>query len=126
MKNKLALALLLAVSTTPVLGQGDSVSGTWKVSGDVMGNPVESVCTFKQEGKALSGSCKSPERDKPTDIKGEVSEKKVSWKFDTEYNGETLIVTFSGTLDAGQISGNIDIQPISVNGTFTAKKGDAK
>ena len=53
-------------------------------------------------------------------------EKKVSWKFDTEYNGETLVVTFSGTLEAGQISGNIDIQPMSVNGTFTAKKGDSK
>ena len=130
MKALKTLALVLALSTLSAFAQGssNSVSGTWKVSGDVGGNPVDQVCTFTQEGKKLTGSCKSAAADKPTEITGEADDKKVSWQFNTEYNGEKLTVAFTGTLDASgsQLKGGIDVQPMAVSGTFSAQKQEAK
>ena len=119
------LAFVLAASTLVVLGQVNSVAGTWKVSGDVVGNPLEQVCTFAVDGKKLTGSCKSGE-DKPAEVTGEVNDKKVSWKYNGEYNGEKLTISFDGMLDGADLKGTIDVQPFSVGGTFTAKKDAAK
>ncbi|HYE73647.1 MAG TPA: hypothetical protein VEF04_09960 [Blastocatellia bacterium] len=126
MKTIKKLALVLAFSTLPVLGQNNSVSGTWKVSGDVMGYPIEQVCTFTQDGKKLTGSCKSAEASKPVEATGEVDDKKVTFKYNSEYNGEQLTITYTGTLDGSQLKGTIDVQPMSVSGAFTASKEEPK
>jgi len=127
MKTLKNLALVLAFSTLPALGQSNSLSGAWKVSGDVMGNPVEQVCNFTQDGNKLTGSCKSAEASKPTEITGEVNEKKVTWRVNSEYNGEALTIIFAGTLDAAsQLQGTINVQPFGVDGTFSAKKEEPK
>ena len=127
--NTAALVLaLLTISAFAQAGGGGSVSGTWKVSGDVAGNPVNQVCTFTQDGKKLTGSCKSAGADKPVEITGEVAEKKAAWQYNTDYEGQKLTVVHTGTLDASgsQIKGDIDVQPVSVSGTFTAEKQEAK
>jgi hypothetical protein len=123
----MALASVLAFSAVTALADGASVSGAWKVTGDVMGYPVEQVCTFAQDGKKLTGSCKEAGKDKAADITGEVEDKKVTWSFKTDYNGQEITVTFKGTLgDDAQLKGDIDVQPFNVAGTFSAKKEEAK
>lgn len=123
----MALASVLAFSAVTVLGDGASVSGAWKVTGDVMGYPVEQVCTFAQDGKKLTGSCKEGGKDKAAEITGEVEDKKVTWSFKTDYNGQEITVTFKGTLgDDAQLKGDIEVQPFNVAGTFSARKEEAK
>lgn len=135
--NMAALVIALSVITAFAQTGGgggsssnstNSVSGTWKVTGDVMGNPVNSVCTFAQDDKKLTGSCKLAQADKPVEIKGEVNEKKVVFQHNTDYEGQTLTIVYTGTLDAAgsQLKGDIDVQPMSVAGTFTAQKQEAK
>jgi hypothetical protein len=127
-KRLLTLAFVLACSAA-ALGQATpaSVAGVWKVTGDVSGVAVDQVCTFAQDGKKLTGSCKSAGEEKPVDISGEVDDKKVTWSFKTTYNGEAIDVTFKGTLDdPAQFKGDIDVQPFGVAGTFSAKKEEAK
>jgi type 1 fimbria pilin len=127
MKSLKAAALLLALLAAPAVAQGDSVSGTWKVTGDVVGNAVDVVCTFTQDGKKLTGTCKPAGAEKASDAAGEVSEKKVTWKFDTQYEGQPITLTFTGTLgDNSQLKGDIDVQPYNVSGTFEAKKEEPK
>ena len=130
-KRLLTLAFVLAFSAAPAPGQGApapaSVAGPWKVTGDIMGYPVDQVCTFAQDGKKLTGSCKNAGESKANDINGEVEEKKVTWSLKTEYNGQEITVTFKGTLDdPSQFKGDIDVQPLNVAGTFSAKKEEAK
>ena len=103
------------------------VSGNWKVTGDVVGNPVELTCTFAQDGKKLTGSCKQAGSDKSNEIKGDVDGKKVTWTFDSSYEGRTITLTFSGALDdSSKLKGGIDVQPYGVSGEFTAAKEEAK
>ena len=126
MKTLVTLTLVLAFSALTVMAADNPVSGTWKVNGDIAGNAVDQVCTMKQDGKKLTGSCKSP--DATTEITGEVNDTKVTWQFPLDYNGQKLTLIFTGTLDAAssQIKGTIDVQPIGVSGDFTAKKEEAK
>ena len=130
-KRLLTLAFVLAVAAVAAPAQDTpapaSVAGAWKVTGDIMGYPVDTLCTFAQDGKKLTGSCKSAGESKANDITGEVDEKKVTWSLKTEYNGQEITVTFKGALaDASQFKGDIDVQPLNVAGTFEAKKEEAK
>ncbi len=127
MRTLRTLALVLAFSASSALGQSNSISVDWKVSGDIMGNPVDQVCAFTQEGKKLTGSCKSKSANKPGEITGEVNEKQVTWKFDSQYNGEALTLIFTGALDAAsQLQGTIYVRPYGVEGSFSAKKEEPK
>lgn len=132
-KIVITLALMLACSAVPAAGQGApapapaSVSGVWKVTGDISGYPVDQLCTFVQDGKKLTGSCKSSDDKANVEINGEVDDKKVTWSLKTEYNGEPITVNFKGTLDdATHLKGDIDVQPLGAPGTFSAQKEEPK
>lgn len=127
MKALKIIALVLMLSAAPVLAQSDTVAGTWKVNGDVMGHPVDAVCTFTQDGKKLAGSCMPAGAEKASEATGEMDGKKVTWKFDSDYQGQKITISFTGALDASaQIKGDIDVQPFGVGGTFSAAKDEAK
>ena len=81
-----------------------------------------------QDGKKITGVCVLGNSAQRFEITGEVVEKKVNWKFSSEHSGQALTTTFSGKLDeAGtKLSGDIDVQPISMSGNFVAKKVEAK
>ena len=114
----LALAL---VATGTLQAPPSSVGGTWTVSANISGNASEQSCTFTQKDADLTGSCKS-DRGSVT-IAGKVEAKTVSWQFDTPYEGQTLTVYYSGTLESPEkISGSVNVQPMNVGGEFTATK----
>lgn len=121
--GQLTLAAFLFVSAT---AEGTSLSGKWKIDGDVVGNPIQGVCTMNQDGAKISGSCLLG--DRKVDITGEVTEKKVVWKFDSDYNGQPLVTTFSGTINetGSKLSGGIEVAPFNVSGEFTATREEAK
>src|SRR5215204_532363 len=99
--NLIALALL----------QGTPVTGTWQIKGDVMGAPLTSVCTLKQEGTALTGSC-SNDGGAAADVKGEVKDGKVTFSHGGDYEGQALTVVYSGTLvSPTELKGTITVNP---------------
>jgi hypothetical protein len=65
--KRLAISLLLCA--LPAFAADNSVSGTWKVEGSVAGYEVHRVCTFKQDGQALSGPCQQADQ-KPIPFTG--------------------------------------------------------
>ena len=102
------------------------VPGAWTITGDVQGYPINESCTFKQDNDKILGPCKNAE-GKSFDTKVTVDEKKVTFVHGGEYQGEALTLTFTGSWnDKGELSGDIDVQPMNVSGTFTAKKAEAK
>ena len=113
----LPLALLAALHAAPA---DDSLSGTWQVTGDVMGNPIDQRCTFKQTGATLGGSCVGGTGEK-LEVTGEVKDGKVVFRYKTDYQGQPLTIVYTATTaSAKQLRGTVDVQPMSVSGTFTA------
>jgi len=115
----LSIVLAIALQAAP----SDSMSGTWHVTGDIAGNPLDELCTLTQADTLLTGSCKAA---KPADAKvwavsGVVKGGKVSFSHGGEYEGSPLTIAYVSTLaSATQISGSVDVPEFSVSGTFTA------
>jgi hypothetical protein len=72
-----------------------------------------------QTDDKLTGTCKSA--DKEVQITGGLEGKKVTWKYESDYNGSPLTLTYTATLDDSEkISGSVEVQPFGVTGDFTA------
>jgi hypothetical protein len=111
---------LLIFSTTALWAQ-PTVPGAWTISGDVQGYPINETCTFTQAKEKITGSCITDGKTYDTTVT--VTDKKVVFVHAGEYEGQTLTLTFTGTYnDKGELSGDIDVQPLNYDGTFTAKK----
>lgn len=116
------LALLSALHGAPA---ADSLSGTWQITGDVMGNAVDETCTLTQAGAALRGSCVGATGEK-VELTGEVKDGKVVFRHGSDYQGQALTVVYTATsVSARQLKGTIDVQPMGVSGTFTAAPAPA-
>jgi hypothetical protein len=120
MKRFVAITLLLLAITA--LAADNSVSGTWRVEGNVAGYEVHRVCILKQDGKVLSGSCQEADQQ-PIPFTGNIKDKTVTWQYDAEFNGSALTATYTGDWDGDSaITGAIDVQPMNAAGTFTATR----
>jgi len=118
MRNIL-LAAVLVTTAVPFLNAQTGVSGKWKVHNSIAGNESDQECTLTQTDKELAGSCKGENGD--LKVTGSVEGNKVSWKYDSEYNGTPLTLTYSGTLDdSGDMKGEVNVDPFGVTGEFTA------
>lgn len=121
MKSLLAAVLLSA----GLLSFSGELTGDWKITGEVQGTPVDDACTLVQTDAKLSGSCILG--GKQYETTGSVDGKKVIFKHGGEYNGDPLTLTYSGALaDDGRITGSIMVDPMNVDGSFSAKKAVAK
>jgi hypothetical protein len=121
---KRILSLLIVSTTTALLAQ-PTVPGSWTISGDVQGYPINETCTFTQAKDKISGSCVTDGKTYDTTVT--VTDTKVVFSHGGEYEGQALTLTYSGTYnDKGELSGDIDVQPLGYAGTFTAKKTEAK
>ncbi len=115
-----SLTLALACAASPVLAADPvSVTGDWQVHVSIVGNESDTKCSFVQKGADLAGTCTNAEGNK-LDVTGKVEGTKVSWSFKTEYNGTPLTVAHEGTLEAGKITGTVNVPEFSVSGEFTA------
>ena len=119
MKQRSALLVLLLANFAFA---ADSVSGNWKIDGDVVGNPVKESCTLKLDADKVTGSCKGM-GDKDWEVTGTVDGQKVTFQHGGEYNGDALTMIYKGTIDdSGVLKGTIDVKPFDVAGDFTATK----
>jgi hypothetical protein len=118
MKNLFVSSVLLFASSAFAAG-APSLTGQWSVHNNIAGNESDQDCKFVQTDDKLTGSCKSA--DKEVQITGSLDGKKVTWTYESEYNGSPLTLTYTATLDdSGKISGSVDVQPFGVTGEFTA------
>jgi len=118
MKKIVISALLASVFAFAQAQDNPSITGTWKLHASVAGNESDSVCAFTQKDSDLTGTCDGGMG--PVKITGKIDGKKITWSFSTEMNGSTLTVKYDGTLDAGKITGTLNVDPYSVTGDFTA------
>jgi hypothetical protein len=111
---------LFLFASLPALA--DDVSGVWKVNGQIADHIITPTCTLKQADKEISGNCKV-DADHTLDVKGNVNDKQVTWKYDQEYEGTVYTLTYAGTLDSDtSMKGTVTADPSDSSGDFTAKK----
>ena len=116
--NRLFFASLFAFAA--VLSADDApLTGKWQVHTSIADHENEQVCSFKQTGNDLSGTCSSDHG--ALKVTGKVEDKNVSWMYKSEYEGTPLTVNFDGTLNAdNKIAGTVTVPEFSVDGDFTA------
>lgn len=119
MKKILAASLFVLASSAFAAG-ASSLTGQWTVHNSIAGNESDHNCTLVQTDNKITGTCKSAEgKDLP--VTGNVDGNKVTWQYDSEYNGSPLTLVYTATLDdSGKITGNVEVQPFNVTGDFTA------
>ena len=106
------IAVAAAVLVSGSALAATDVAGAWKISGDVVGNAVDTVCTLTATTAACNVDGK-PGAASPLKVDG----KSVSWDWDA---GQATL-TFKGTLDTPKtMKGDIEVQ--GVTGSFTAAK----
>ena len=114
------MLLTLSLLTVLNVAAADSIPGVWQVKGDVQGNPIDEVCTVKQVGSVLSGSCIMGGSAK-VDLTGEMKDGKITFQHGGDYEGQALTIIYSGTLASPkEIKGTVLVQPFGVDGVFTA------
>ena len=119
MKRLLATSILLCASSAFAAG-ATSLTGHWTIHNSIAGNESDQACTLTQTDNKITGSCKSAE-DKDLPVTGSVDGKKVTWQYESDYNGSPLTLTYTATLDdSGTISGSVEVDPFGVTGDFTA------
>ena len=113
-----ATTLFLAAS---VFGaDSHKLTGNWNIHTSIAGNESDQPCKFVFADNKLTGSCKGQDA-KDVPIAGSLDGNKLTWKYESEFNGAPLIMIYTATLDdSGKISGTVDVQPFSVTGDFTA------
>jgi len=109
------LTILIAAMT---LSAADTVSGAWQIHQNIVGNESDLACTFTQTGDDLAGACDGPNGNMK--LTGKVSEKKVTWTIQFDYNGTPLTMKYSGVLaSATEMTGSVSVDPYQVEGEFT-------
>jgi hypothetical protein len=121
----LAMLMLMAVPAVAA-APGVDITGTWALAADVQGVSVTETCTLTQspEGK-LTGSCDVNGMAKYATT-GSVTDKTVIITHAGEYQGQGLTMTYTGKVNSdGGITGVLDVDPMSVSGSFSATKAAA-
>ena len=116
------LSFVLAFGAAVAAGaQSPGVDGRWDVHATVGGTVSDMTCTFTLKDAELTGKCSTDQY--AHDVTGKVDGKTVTWQFNTPWEGQTLTVTYTGTLEAADtMKGTVDVQPLSVTGDFTATR----
>lgn len=116
MKIIAAATILLAASSA--FAASPNLTGKWTIHQSIAGNESDMTCNFIRTDAKLTGSCKG---EKEIPITGSVDGNKLTWKYDTDHEGTPLTLTYTATLsDSETFSGNVDVQPYSITGDFTA------
>jgi len=117
--TKLLMACLLLLATTAFGAGAPKVAGQWKVHNSIAGNESDQDCTFAVADGKITGSCKAADRN--MQVNGIVDGNKITWKLETEYDGNPLTLTYTAMLDDSEkIVGAVEVQPYGVTGEFTA------
>jgi len=129
--KRLALFVMIAV----VLGLGSpallpahvarqdkpaDVSGIWALTVETSAGTGTPSVEFKQDGETLVGHYKS-EVFGEQKVTGTIKGNAITFGFTTSFQGSTVTVTYTGTVDASTMKGKVTVGDLG-EGTFTGKK----
>ena len=118
--NRLLAASTLLFAASAFAAGAPNLTGNWTLHNSIAGNESDQPCKFVLADNKLTGSCKSQD-DKDLPITGALDGNKLTFTYDSDYNGTPLTLSYTATLDdSGKIAGTVEVQPFGVSGDFTA------
>jgi hypothetical protein len=116
-----AIVVSTAVAVAAAQAQKTDITGTWTFDVKTDAGGGTPTVTFKQDGEKISGHYSSTNLGE-ADLTGTVKGKDIAFAFDGQVQGQTVPVTYNGTIDSPTtMSGRMSIGG-AVGGTFTGKK----
>jgi hypothetical protein len=99
---------------------GSPFAGTWTITGDIVGNPVNTTCKFEVSAAgAVTGICSVPTGD--AKVTGEAKGNTLTFQFGVTHQGSDYVLVFTGLAQSPTaMKGTIDVS--GTQGTFTATK----
>jgi len=98
----------------------NDISGTWTITGEVVGNAINMKCALKPDGARVSGICKYQDLgDSPTT--GSIAGNKITLQ-NTVQREQQYDLTYTGTLDATGTAISGEIAVAGVTGSFSGAK----
>jgi hypothetical protein len=122
------LLLAPAVASAAPAADAPSTSGLWKIDGEVMGRPVNMMCTLTETNRKLIGTCSGAvDGYAAHKVAGTVKAQKVEFYFQTSIGGNAITLIVNGTLNPNRsrMDGSLDVEPLAVGGTFAASREPA-
>jgi len=114
-----ALIVTLFAAAGAMAAEGNTAAGKWAFHYNISGYEGDMECALTQEGADLGGSCTSSQGT--VKVTGKVEEAKVTMQYKAEYNGDELTLVYTGKFDSPvKMTGSISVQPMGVDGEFTA------
>jgi hypothetical protein len=111
-----AVAVLLALTVSAA-----DVSGKWVGQMPTRNGARETTFEFKADGDKLTGTMSGPQGD--IDIKdGKISGSDISFKVPLEFNGNSFVLIFKGTVSGDQIKFTRAREGAEQTQEFTAKR----
>src|SRR5260370_1287546 len=121
MKRLLAISAFLFASSAFA---APNLTGQWAIHNNIAGNENDAECQLVATDNKITGSCKSQDKDLP--VTGTVDGNKVTWQFQSDYNGSPLTLIYKATLDAtNKIAGTVEVKEFGMTGDFTAVTSSA-
>src|ERR1700738_3989255 len=116
MKRLLAISAFLLASSAYA---APNLTRQWPTHQSIPGNESDQPCNLVAAGNKITGSCKPQDKDLP--VTGTVDGNKVTWQYQSEYNGSPLTLIYTATLgDSGKIAGPVEVKEFGITGDFTA------
>jgi hypothetical protein len=126
LRNLAAAAALVAVTALPLAADAANFAGTWAFTGSLnyhgKSSTTAPVCTLRQSGNTLAGSCKAPNFAGPAT--GTVSGRSIVLQWHaTNAAGLKAVATMRGTWGAdGVVRGTITSTSWPAAGILTGQK----
>jgi hypothetical protein len=100
------------------------LTGEWRVTGNIQGQPVNVKLNLIQTGNQLAGSGSVGPKKYP--LIGSIDGSKVAFAHDSEYQEQIFTILWTGSIEEnGTITGRGNFQPLGLTGTFTARRSEA-
>jgi len=125
MKNVLRLFGLFAFLAVLPSAQAADVTGTWKGAFDFQGTSMPLTVHLTAAGSAVTGNIEGMPTGPAEIHDGKVDGDSVTFWVNTEYEGTTYKIVFTGKIAAGQIEFSFGTEDGSWGATMTAKNSDA-
>ncbi|MCU0239824.1 MAG: amidohydrolase family protein, partial [Pyrinomonadaceae bacterium] len=94
-------------TVTPTATSVLQVAGTWNLSIDAGGQTLPVILTLTQQGNKISGTMQAGPLGTSEIKNGEVTAKGMSFDATVNFGGQSIDLSFNGTITGNQLSGNI-------------------
>ncbi len=96
------------------------VSGNWALTVETSAGTGNPTVEFKQDGETLTGNYSSQVFGEQK-VTGTIKGNAITFGFTTSFQGSTVTVTYTGTVDPSTMKGKVTLGELG-EGTFTGKK----